>query len=79
MFHVFQLTDTNTGAMSYQTTSGLVLGFGIGLTAAISDKLLFSAELSYQLGYQGTSVQGMGVTRGRRLLTFGFGLLLPLR
>ena len=57
---------------------GLILGFGGGISYAINPRLLFIGELSYQLGYQGTTAQGVSVSFGDDYLTLGGGLLAAL-
>ena len=80
MVNVLALTDANGNLIRYQTTSGLVIGFGMGGSYAINPRLLFVGEVSYQLGYQGTTVteppvMDLEVKAGSNYLTLGFGFL----
>jgi hypothetical protein len=73
MFHV--LSDLNG---TYYRSSGLIVGFGAGVAYSINPRLKLLGEMSYQLGYQGTTIAGFDVEAGDSYFTMGIGLLTAL-
>jgi hypothetical protein len=73
MFHV--LSDLNG---NYYRSSGFIVGFGAGLGYSLNPRLQLVAEMSYQLGYQGTTIAGYDVDAGTSYFTMGVGLLTSL-
>lgn len=73
--HVISENNTQTGRSTYVTPSGLILGFGAGVYYSLSPRLSFTGELSYQLGWQGTTVSGTDVRASDNFLILGIGLL----
>ncbi len=72
---IFLPADANGN--SYQP-HGPIFSIGAGASYAINPRLLFIGELSYQFGYQATSVNGTDVSFGDDYLTIGIGLLAAM-
>lgn len=60
------------------TSSGLILGAGIGLAYTINPRLLLIGELSYQVGSQGGELMGTDVEASSKFLTLGIGVATAL-
>jgi hypothetical protein len=78
IFHLVCEMDQNGACADYLTVKGVVFGFGAGMYYTISPRLLFSAEISYQIGRQGTTFNNADLRASDDYLTLGFGLLTPL-
>lgn len=78
IFHLLCQQDQNGACADYLTVKGVVFGFGAGMYYTISPRLLFSGEISYQIGRQGTTIANTDVRASDDYLTLGIGLLTPL-
>jgi len=68
----------DTSSNDYHTSSGLTLGFGGGINFAINPRLVLVGELSYQFGFQRTTISGIEVDADTSYLTLGVGIVFPL-
>jgi len=79
IFGMFSQQNQMTGANESISTSGIIGGLGAGTYYTINPHLLFVAELSYQYGRQGTTIQNVDVRASDTFVTFGFGLMTALQ
>jgi len=63
------------GGMSQPSPSGLTLSFMGGAGYAVSPKLMVTAMLSYELGFESVSVGGQSADEKFNFLSFGVGIL----
>lgn len=61
-----------------KSASGLIAGFGAGMGYRLQPNLQLTGEITYQLGWQGTSFEGVDIEISDRFLTLGVGLLVAL-
>jgi len=75
--HIFTVTDTS-GKTDFFTSKGFVFGIGPGMSYAINPRLLITAEITYQWGFQGSHQLGMDVTANDSFLTIAGGLVAAI-
>lgn len=73
---IFDLYE-DTAGMGH-TSSGFIFGIGGGIHYAIRPRVLLVGELSYQFGYQRTTITAIKVEADASYLTFGFGVVFPM-
>jgi hypothetical protein len=74
-YSILSLPDS---ADELDSPTGLVLGFGGGAKYAVTPTLSVVGELGYQLGFQGTSVEGQDIDLKTDLLHIGVGIQAAL-
>lgn len=67
-----------SSANGISNPSGFIVGFGAGASYEIAPKIALTGELGYQLGFQGTTVQGTSVDLKDNYLQIGVGISAAL-
>jgi hypothetical protein len=59
-------------------SDGLIWSLGGGIAYSIAPRVRLTGEVSYQVGYQGTTIQGQSITASDNYLTIGVGVMTAL-
>ena len=72
------ISPPDMNGMSSPSASGMTLSFFGGVGYALSPKLLATAQLSYELGFESVSVGGQSADEKFNYLSFGVGVLAAI-